>query len=139
MLCHAHSRNEILKFKKFQDAEYAVVDVDTSRMRLAINGKFDEYEALSNVWIEHKGHRVSVGTGFTAEERVRFGADPSQIVRPTSALGGHRQAVRRMCSYEIGRQMTVEFFSESQAATRDAGVSLRFPRVKKIWDGERDV
>lgn len=84
--CRAHLRNEILKFKKFQDAEYTVVDVETSRMRLAINGKFDEYEALSNVWIEHKGHRVSVGTGFTAEERVRYGTDPSQIVRPTSAL-----------------------------------------------------
>jgi len=55
-------------------------------MRLAINGQFDEYEALSNVWIEHKGHRVSVGTGFTAEERVRFGADPSQIVRPFSPV-----------------------------------------------------
>ena len=74
------SRADIRKFKKFQDAEYTVVDMDTSSMRLSVDGVYGIHEALSNVWIEHEGHRVSVGTGFTTDERIRFAKDPSQIV-----------------------------------------------------------
>ena len=73
-------RSDIRKFKKFQDAEYTVVDMDTSNMRLAVNGEYGIHEALANVWIEHQGHRVSVGTGFTVDERIRFAKDPSRIV-----------------------------------------------------------
>jgi DNA ligase 1 len=44
---------------------------------------------------------------------------------------------------QIGKQMTVEYFAESLSNGRggaEGGVSLRFPRVKKVWeDGERDV
>jgi DNA ligase-1 len=33
----------------------------------------------------------------------------------------------------------VEYFSESESASREGIKSLRFPRIKKVWDGERDV
>jgi hypothetical protein len=34
----------------------------------------------------------------------------------------------------------VQYFSESMAADRNEGVSLRFPAIKKIWEGKgRDV
>lgn len=71
---------DIRKFKKFQDAEYTVVDMDVSPQRLPVNGVYDVYEACSNVWIEHKGHRVSVGSGFTPAERIAYAKDPSLIV-----------------------------------------------------------
>ena len=39
----------------------------------------------------------------------------------------------------MGKEITVQYFSESRAVNRD-GVSLRFPRLKKVWEeGRRDV
>lgn len=92
---------DVRKFKKWQDAEYIVKSADTNTMRLAINGVFGEYEALSNVWIEHKGHPVSIGSGFSAEERLRYAEKPEEIV---------------------GRTITVEYFSESEAIGREGAV-----------------
>ncbi|RSH93601.1 hypothetical protein EHS25_006246 [Saitozyma podzolica] len=109
---------DIRKFKQWQDAEYVVTSLDTSRMRLAIDGVFAEHEACSNVWIKHKGTPVSIGSGFTAEQRLAYAKDPSLIV---------------------GKEITVEYFSESEAAGRPGALSLRFPRVKKVWEGKRDV
>lgn len=73
-------RADIRKFKKLQDAEYTVVDLETSEQRLPIDGVYAFYEAMKNVWIEHKGHRVAVGSGFTPKERIQFAKDPSLIV-----------------------------------------------------------
>ncbi|WWC93135.1 uncharacterized protein L201_008102 [Kwoniella dendrophila CBS 6074] len=118
---------DIRKFKKWQDGEYVVKSIDTSLMRLSVNGKFNEYKALSNVWIEHFGHPVSVGSGFTAEQRIKFAENPKKI---------------------IGKQITVEYFSESDSWQRDKKSfngkselkSLRFPRVKMIWgQGKRTI
>jgi hypothetical protein len=40
---------------------------------------------------------------------------------------------------EIGKEVTVEYFSESASAGRE-GMSLRFPRVKQIWaEGKRTI
>jgi DNA ligase-1 len=77
-------RSDIRKFKKWQDAEYNVIDVENSRMRLAVNGVYGEYDAMANIWIEHKGVRVSVGSGFTADQRIQFGKNPELIVSDTS-------------------------------------------------------
>lgn len=49
-------------------------------MRLFINGIPGEYNALARVWVEHKGHQVAIGSGFTAGERLRFAEDPGLIV-----------------------------------------------------------
>jgi len=76
-------RSDIRKFKKWQDDEYTVIDVDNSRMRLAVNGVYGEYDAMAVIWIEHKGVRVSVGSGFTADQRIQFGKNPELIVSDT--------------------------------------------------------
>ena len=129
----------IRKFKEWKDAEYTVVGITTATMRLPIEGRFEEREALASIQIEHKGTRVSVGSGFTPEQRVEFARDPQRI---------------------LGKVVTVEYFDESKtlapASTRatDASTiveqaersegqnevySLRFPRIKQIWGQERDV
>ena len=73
-------RSDIRKFKKWQDAEYTVIDVENSRMRLAVNGVYGDYDAMANIWVEHKGVRVSIGSGFTANQRIQFGKNPGLIV-----------------------------------------------------------
>lgn len=63
-----------------------------------------------------KGNRVSVGSGFTLDQRRRYVDTPDGI---------------------IGNQITVRYFSESLG---DSGVvSLRFPTVKAVFEGKRDV
>nr|ODN91310.1 hypothetical protein L203_01515 [Cryptococcus depauperatus CBS 7841] len=113
---------DIRKFKKWQDAEYTVESFDTSNMRLAVSGTFSEYKALSNIWISHKGHPVSVGSGFTAQQRLRWVEHPEEI---------------------LGKVVTVEFFEECEAQDRkgkgDEGKSLRFPRIKAVWDKQREI
>nr|XP_018260589.1 uncharacterized protein I303_07514 [Kwoniella dejecticola CBS 10117]OBR82747.1 hypothetical protein I303_07514 [Kwoniella dejecticola CBS 10117] len=117
--------SDIRKFKKWLDAEYKVTSLDTSSMRLSVNGVFGEHNALANVWIEHDGHPVSVGSGFTAEQRIRYAQYPEQIV---------------------GKYITVEYFGESDSMEREKKAStvgkksLRFPRVKMVWEeGKRGM
>lgn len=73
-------RSDIRKFKQWLDAEYTVVGTENSRMRLAVDGVYGEHDALAAIWIEHKGVKVSVGSGFTAEQRIRLGEKPESIV-----------------------------------------------------------
>ncbi len=43
---------------------------------------------------------------------------------------------------QVGKQITVEYFAESAAQGRPDEPSLRFPRVKRVWEegvGKRDV
>jgi DNA ligase-1 len=104
-------------------------------MRLAVDGVFGEHEACSNVWIEHRGTPVSVGSGFSAEQRLRYARDPEAIVsRARNFMGWQAD------DDQVGKEITVEYFSESEAAGRPGAVSLRFPRIKKVWEeGNRDV
>ncbi|KAG0365994.1 hypothetical protein BC939DRAFT_527975 [Gamsiella multidivaricata] len=131
------SRN-LLKIKQFQDAEFVVEEAMLGSMRLPLQGQFEERDnVLTNVVIHHRGNRVRVGSGFSAEDRIRFGKDPSLIV---------------------GKTITVQYFEESQpmgtavaaaaegdgviVQTDDAGAvwSLRFPTVKAIYDkGPRQI
>ncbi|KAK3820029.1 MAG: hypothetical protein J3Q66DRAFT_281275 [Benniella sp.] len=135
------SRN-LLKIKQYQDAEFVVQGVMVGSMRLPLHGHFEERDnVLTNVVILHRGTKVRVGSGFSAEDRIRFGKDPSLIV---------------------GKTITVKYFEESKALTKDdngstanggqdnkeeddedgqGGLwSLRFPTVKAIYeDGPRDI
>ena len=52
----------LLKVKKFYDAEYEVVR----------EGKSTSMTMLAQVWIIHKGHLVKVGSGFTQEQRLQY-------------------------------------------------------------------
>ena len=68
---------------------------------------------LSQVWIEHKGHKVKVGSGFSQEQRLQY-VDGSIV----------------------GKTITVQYFEET--ANDKGGISLRFPTVKHIYENERD-
>ena len=103
----------LLKVKKFHDAEYEVLDADYDMHEVVRDGKSETIEMLSQVWIEHKGHQVKVGSGFTQEQRIRY-----------------------MTETITGKIITVQYFEETK--NDKGGISLRFPTVKHIYENERD-
>ena len=107
--------HNLLKVKKFHDAEYTVLECINGTMRWTENGKQVEKEGLSNIIIEHKGNKVSVGSGFSKEQREHY-------------LNNHNEL--------IGKTVTVQYFEESQ--NQNGGYSLRFPVVKHIYKNGRD-
>lgn len=106
--------NDMLKVKKFIDAEYIVKDVQTSIQRIIIDGSEVEKEVLSSVTILHKDCEVSVGSGFSHEERLEYGSRPNSL---------------------LGKTITVQFFKET--LNQNGQYSLRFPIVKFIYDDQR--
>lgn len=106
---------DILKVKKFYDAEYVVVGVENSINRIIVEGKEVEEEMLKNVIIEHKGCVVQVGSGFSQEQRRYYYKNPEEI---------------------IGKTITVQYFEETE--NQDGGYSLRFPVIKAIYETGRD-
>ena len=107
--------HNLLKVKKFHDAEYTVLECVNGTMRWTENGKQIEKEGLSNIIIEHKGNKVSVGSGFSKEQREHY-------------LNNHNEL--------IGKTVTIQYFEESQ--NQNGGYSLRFPVVKHIYQDGRD-
>jgi len=103
--------NNMLKFKDMLDEEYEVLDVEFGPFRVIEDKKEITIETLSAVKIKHKGYDVSVGSGFTIEQRKMFHNDPSKI---------------------IGHKITVQYFQESK--DKDGNLSLRFPVFKAIRD-----
>lgn len=110
----------IRKLKQSKEAEYVVVDVELTTMRLSIGQKYAQRKALASAIISHNGHRVNVGSGFSTEQRLRYAENPNLL---------------------IGKEITVEYFEESRSHNRsDQLTSLRFPRVKAVWEtGKRDM
>lgn len=110
--------DKLLKVKQFYDDEYEVIDTINGKMSIAdtVSNTEKEIETLSAVVIEHKGHRVKIGSGFSMADRERYFRNPELIV---------------------GKQITVRYFEES--SNREGGISLRFPTVKKIWEEKRDI
>ncbi len=107
--------HNLLKVKKFHDAEYTVLDAINGNIRWTENGKQVERECLSSIIIEHKGCKVSVGSGFSKEQREHYYEFPQEI---------------------IGKTVTIQYFEESKNQT--GGYSLRFPVVKHIYANGRD-
>ena len=107
--------HNLLKVKKFHDAEYTILECMNGTMRWTENGKQVEKNGLSNIIIEHKGNRVSVGSGFSKEQREHY-------------LNNHNEL--------IGKTVTVQYFEESQ--NQNGGYSLRFPVVKHIYENGRN-
>ena len=103
----------LLKVKTFHDAEYTVVDADFGPMAVVRDGKEKQETMLSQVWIEHKGYKVKVGSGFNQEQRIKY-----------------------MNESIIGKTITVQYFEETK--NDKGGISLRFPTVKHIYENERD-
>lgn len=106
----------LLKVKKFHDEEYEVKDIQMGMMRWIENGAEVEKEVLRNIIIEHKGCLVSVGSGFSKEEREHYHKNPNEI---------------------LGKTVTVQYFEESQ--NQSGGYSLRFPVIKFVYENGRTV
>ena len=83
-------------------------------MAVVRDGKEKQETMLSQVWIEHKGYKVKVGSGFTQEQRLKYTQEPI-----------------------IGKTITVQYFEETK--NDKGGISLRFPTVKHIYDGKRNM
>jgi DNA ligase-1 len=106
----------MLKCKSFKDAEYKVIDLEFGPFRMIENGLEVTKEVLSNVVIEHKGNRVSVGSGFSISEREYFKTNPDEL---------------------LNKIITVKYFQETQ--NQLGSWSLRFPTVKVIHGNVREV
>jgi DNA ligase-1 len=106
----------MLKCKSFKDAEYMVIDLEVGPFRMIENGLEVTKEVLSNVVIEHKGNRVSVGSGFSLNERQYFYDNPAEI---------------------LNKIITVKYFQETQ--NQAGNWSLRFPTIKVIHGNKRTV
>ena len=105
----------LLKCKQFHDAEYKVIDLDFDTNRVIVDGKEVEEMMLRNVIIEHKGNKVSVGSGFSHEEKRYYYENPSKLLNKT---------------------ITVQYFEES--INQSGEYSLRFPTVKMIYENGRE-
>ena len=103
----------IVAQEEFHDAEYTVVDVDFNTMSVVRDGKECQETMLAQVYIEHKGYKVKVGSGFTQEQRIKY-----------------------LTEDIVGKTITVQYFEETH--TDKGGISLRFPTVKHIYNNERD-
>ena len=108
--------NDLLKVKSFHDGEYKVVDIETTRKPMLKNGKMVPTDCCGAIIIEHKGNKVGVGTGMSDEQRVEWFKNPSLI---------------------LGKTVLIAYFEESQ--DKDGNISLRFPALKHVYDGARDV
>lgn len=105
----------LLKVKKFHDMEFVVKDIEIGRYRIVEDGKEKETITMTNVIVEYKGNPLSIGSGFSLDERKRFYDRPELI---------------------IGKEITVRYFEETE--DKNGKKSLRFPTVKIIHEGKRD-
>ena len=66
--------NDLLKVKKMHDDEYIVEDVEFGPFRVidSETGLETTIQTMTNVIIEHKGNVVSVGSGFSLDQRDRY-------------------------------------------------------------------
>jgi len=104
----------LVKVKKFHDAEYEVLGWDVDQHEVVRDGKSVSMTMLSQVWIEHKGYIVKVGSGFTQEQRLEY-----------------------MDGSIVGKIITVQYFEETN--NQEGGISLRFPTVKVIHGEKREL
>lgn len=106
---------DLLKVKKFHDAEYIVEGVETGKV-VYNEGGMKEHDVVRAIIIDHKGTKVHVGSGLSKEQRIEWYKDPSQI---------------------IGKTVTIQYFQESKNMAND-GLSLRFPVLKYVYDNGRN-
>ena len=104
---------DLLKVKKFKDAEYVVTGVEKGQMKY----NTETIDVVTNLYINHKGNVVSVGSGLSKEQRIAWFSHPEQI---------------------IGKTVTIQYFEES-VDSKTGNLSLRFPVLKYVYEGKRDV
>ena len=108
--------NNLLKIKPFQDAEYVVTGIIEGDLTYNTPTGSETVHGVSALTIEHKGNVVKVGSGMTKEQRLAWVANPNLI---------------------IGRTITVQYFEET--CSKEGDYSLRFPVLKYIYEGKRDI
>ena len=106
----------LLKVKKFFDAEYVVESIDFEDHRIIRDGKEVTVRMMAQAYINHKGYEVKVGSGWNQEQRLKYEANPELI---------------------IGKTITVQYFEESK--NQQGELSLRFPTVKHVYENGRTV
>ena len=106
---------DLLKVKKFQDAEYIVEDVITGKVSYNEGGT-KEYDVVTAIIINHKGTKVQVGSGLSKEQRLDWYSNPNNI---------------------IGKTVTIQYFEET-INKKDDSLSLRFPVLKYVYENGRD-
>ena len=106
----------LLKVKKFFDAEYKVERVDFEDHRVIREGKEVVIPMMAQAYISHKGYEVAVGSGWNQEQRIKYNANPELIV---------------------GKEITVQYFEETK--NQKGELSLRFPTVKHVFENGRNV
>jgi len=106
--------SDIMKVKKFFDAEYVVIETENAVNRVIVEGREVEEEMLRNVVIMHKGNRVQVGSGFNQEQKRYYYQHPEEI---------------------IGKTINVQYFEETTDQNGDH--SLRFPVIKAVYENGR--
>lgn len=113
------SSKELIKIKTVEKDEYIVIGTTNSTQNVPLpEGGTETRLAMASAEIEHKGTTVSVGGGWTVDQRARYYEEPAEL---------------------IGKQITVEHFGEKKV-TGSEGKSLRHPRAKKVWeDGTGDI
>ena len=106
----------LLKVKKFFDAEYKVESIDFEDHRIIKNGKEEVVRMMGQAYINHKGYKVAVGSGWNHHQRLKYKDNPELI---------------------IGKTITVQYFEESK--NQQGELSLRFPTVKHVFENGRNV
>ena len=107
---------ELIKVKKFMDAEYVVEGIKNGTACYNEDG-MKEYDIAAALIIKHKGNMVQVGSGLSKEQRIAWFKDPSQI---------------------IGKTITVQYFEETQDS-KTKQYSLRFPVLKYVYEDKRSI
>ena len=106
----------LLKVKKFDDAEFVVKRVEIAEMTTAEPGLGNvKYTGVKALIVDFKGNEVHVGSGLTKEQRIAWYEDPKKI---------------------IGKTITVKYFEETK--NQNGTYSLRFPILKYVYEGKRD-
>jgi DNA ligase-1 len=108
--------DSMLKVKGFQDAEYVVEGLDIGPFRVIASGLEIEEDVMTRAFITHKGNRVSVGSGWSLEQRRYYKEHPEELV---------------------GKTITVQYFEET--TDKDGNLSLRFPVCKCVYESGRDL
>lgn len=112
----AKRTDNLLKYKKFSDAEYEVIDIEVGDSQEVVNGVVHKIKCVGSLVINHKGNRVGVGTGLSLDQRKKWFDNPEEI---------------------IGKTITVKYFEET--VDQDGKLSLRFPVLKTVWSDKRDL
>ena len=114
--CYTGDRSfDLLKVKKFYDAEYTVLGVENGMFQVVENGSETEIETVASLIIEHKGYQVNIGSGPKIWQRKEWFEDNSKI---------------------IGKVITVKYFEE---IIGEDSISLRFPVLKAVHGDKREV